>query len=166
VITPIVASPPSGSTPAGKDSFHRSCVRQPARGELPDAALHARGGKRQGRGHGLLHARDLQGLADLLPKGRHPAAFLRPELGPGEVDVNVHPAKSAVRLRGGRSAYPLVVGTIRAALAPEKDGGGTASPEGETTELAPSGSSQAGASRHRAPGLPVNSVCDVGLEGV
>ncbi len=62
--------------------------------------------------------------ADLLPKGRHPAAFLRLELGPGEVDVNVHPAKSAVRLRGGRSAYPLVVGTIRAALAPEREAGG------------------------------------------
>ncbi len=62
--------------------------------------------------------------ADLLPKGRHPAAFLRLELGPGEVDGNVHPAKSAGRLRGGRSAYPLVVGTIRAALAPERAGGG------------------------------------------
>jgi len=59
--------------------------------------------------------------ADLLPKGRHPAAFLRLELGPGEVDVNVHPAKSAVRLRGGRSAYPLVVGTIRWALAQERE---------------------------------------------
>lgn len=51
--------------------------------------------------------------ADLLPKGRHPAAFLRLELGPGEVVVNVHPAKSAVRLRDGRSPYPLVVGAIR-----------------------------------------------------
>ncbi|MGI9049229.1 MAG: DNA mismatch repair endonuclease MutL [Rubrobacteraceae bacterium] len=61
--------------------------------------------------------------ADLLPKGRHPAAFLRLELGPGEVDLNVHPAKSAVRLRGGRSVYPLVVGAIRAALAPERDAG-------------------------------------------
>jgi DNA mismatch repair protein MutL len=77
--------------------------------------------------------------ADLLPKGRHPAAFLRLELGPGEVDVNVHPAKSAVRLRGGRSAYPLVVGTIRAALAPERDGGGVASPEELDAELTPIG---------------------------
>jgi len=73
--------------------------------------------------------------ADLLPKGRHPAAFLRLELGPGEVDVNVHPAKSAVRLRGGRSAYPLVVGTIRSALAPERDGGGAALPEAQGSEL-------------------------------
>jgi DNA mismatch repair protein MutL len=73
--------------------------------------------------------------ADLLPKGRHPAAFLRLELGPGEVDVNVHPAKSAVRLRGGRSAYPLVVGTIRSALAPERAQGGAAPTEGQDAEL-------------------------------
>jgi DNA mismatch repair protein MutL len=77
--------------------------------------------------------------ADLLPKGRHPAAFLRLELGPGEVDVNVHPAKSAVRLRGGRSAYPLVVGTIRAALAPEREVGTGAAPEEGAAELTPIG---------------------------
>ena len=73
--------------------------------------------------------------ADLLPKGRHPAAFLRIELGPGEVDVNVHPAKSAVRLRGGRSAYPLVVGTIRSALAAEQESGGGTPPEDGSREL-------------------------------
>jgi DNA mismatch repair protein MutL len=73
--------------------------------------------------------------ADLLPKGRHPAAFLRLELGPGEVDVNVHPAKSAVRLRGGRSAYPLVVGTIRSALAQEREMDGGAPPEEGSSEL-------------------------------
>ena len=77
--------------------------------------------------------------ADLLPKGRHPAAFLRLDLGPGEVDVNVHPAKSAVRLRGGRSAYPLVVGTIRAALSPDR-GPGAGVPEEEIgPELTPIG---------------------------
>ena len=73
--------------------------------------------------------------ADLLPKGRHPAAFLRLELGPGEVDVNVHPAKSAVRLRGGRSAYPLVVGTIRSALSGEQEPGGGIAEEEERTGL-------------------------------
>ena len=41
--------------------------------------------------------------ADLLPRGRHPAAFLRLEL----------PAKSAVRMGGGRSAYLLVVRTMQ-----------------------------------------------------
>jgi DNA mismatch repair protein MutL len=44
-----------------------------------------------------------------------------------------------VRLRGGRSAYPLVVGRIRAALAPERDGGGGASPEEQDAELTPIG---------------------------
>ncbi|QYJ16519.1 DNA mismatch repair protein MutL [Rubrobacter xylanophilus DSM 9941] len=66
--------------------------------------------------------------ADLLPKGRHPAAFLRVELDPEEVDVNVHPAKRAVRLRGGRSAYPLVVGAVRAALELGGRRGGGSSP--------------------------------------
>ena len=70
---------------------------------------------------------------DLLPKGRHPAAFLRLELGPGEVDVNVHLAKSAVCLRGGRSAYPLVVGAIRGALAlGREEGSALPATEGKT----------------------------------
>ena len=77
--------------------------------------------------------------ADLLPKGRHPAAFLRLEPGPGEVDVNVHPAKSAVRLRGGRSAYPLVVGTIRAALSSEREKVGGLMEKDEGSELTPIG---------------------------
>ena len=77
--------------------------------------------------------------ADLLPRGRHPAALLRLELGYGEVDVNVHPAKSAVRLRGSRSAYPLVVGTIRAALAPEREIEGGVAPQERVAELTPIG---------------------------
>jgi DNA mismatch repair protein MutL len=44
-----------------------------------------------------------------------------------------------VRLRGGRSAYPLVVGTIRAALAPEREGGGGAQEDLGVVELLPIG---------------------------
>ena len=44
--------------------------------------------------------------------------------------MNVHPAKSAVRLRGGRSAYSLVVCAIRGALSQENEGGGN-EPEAE-----------------------------------
>ncbi len=74
--------------------------------------------------------------SDLLPKGRHPAAFLRLEPGAGEVDVNVHPAKSAVRLRGGRSAYPLVVGAIRSVLSLEKEERGGDRGDEESSGLA------------------------------
>jgi hypothetical protein len=42
-------------------------------------------------------------------------------------------------LRGGRSAYPLVVGTIRAALAPEREIGGGATLEEQSAELTPIG---------------------------
>jgi DNA mismatch repair protein MutL len=97
--------------------------------------------------------------ADLLPKGRHPAAFLRLELGPGEVDVNVHPAKSAVRLRGGRSAYPLVVGTIRAALALERDGGDGAALEEGVAPLTPIGQFAGRCKRrNRVPSRPDGTV--------
>ena len=74
--------------------------------------------------------------ADLLPKGRHPAAFLRLELDPEEVDVNVHPAKRAVRLRGGRSVYPLVVGAVRSALELGRRGRGGSAPGREEPALA------------------------------
>lgn len=77
--------------------------------------------------------------ADLLPKGRHPAAFLRLDLGPAEVDVNVHPAKSEVRLRGGRSAYPLVVGAVRSVLALEEGKGAAAQEEEGGEEISPVG---------------------------
>jgi DNA mismatch repair protein MutL len=39
-----------------------------------------------------------QGYRSLLPKGKHPVLVLHVELPPDEVDVNVHPAKTEVRL--------------------------------------------------------------------
>ncbi|MEL6431933.1 MAG: DNA mismatch repair endonuclease MutL, partial [Planctomycetota bacterium] len=45
-----------------------------------------------------------------------PVAFLHLSLAPDEVDVNVHPAKSEVRLRDERALFGFLVGTLREAV--------------------------------------------------
>ena len=57
------------------------------------------------------------GYQDLLGRGRHPAVALFLEVPPGEVDVNVHPAKAEVRFREARLVQGLVIGALRHALA-------------------------------------------------
>ncbi|GLK77110.1 DNA mismatch repair protein MutL [Methylopila jiangsuensis] len=54
---------------------------------------------------------------DVMPRDRHPVAALDIRVGPGEVDVNVHPAKAEVRFRDSGLIRALVVSTVRAALA-------------------------------------------------
>ena len=57
------------------------------------------------------------GYQDLLGRGRHPVVALFLEVPPGEVDVNVHPAKAEVRFREARLVQGLVIGALRHALA-------------------------------------------------
>ena len=52
----------------------------------------------------------------LLPRGRHPLAFLHLDLQPERVDVNVHPAKIEVRLQEERQVAAVVLRTLREAL--------------------------------------------------
>lgn len=49
----------------------------------------------------------------LLPKGRHPIAVIQMSLDPGAVDVNVHPAKTEVRFRDGRTVFTAVQRAVR-----------------------------------------------------
>lgn len=54
--------------------------------------------------------------SDFLPSGRHPVSVLFVECDPGQVDVNVHPAKVDVRFRDAGLVRGLVVGSIRQAI--------------------------------------------------
>jgi DNA mismatch repair protein MutL len=85
----------------------------------------------------------------LLPVGRHPLGAIHLSVPPDEVDVNVHPAKTEIRLRRDRLAFSLVRNAVRRAVAefapipalqPSAIGGGPYPETGEGGEVPPWGS--------------------------
>jgi DNA mismatch repair protein MutL len=56
------------------------------------------------------------GYYTLLPKGRYPAAFLKLEIDPRIVDVNVHPRKTEVRLSHEKEIMDVVTVAVENAL--------------------------------------------------
>jgi DNA mismatch repair protein MutL len=72
-------------------------------------------GKRPFRDRSILHAVQ-EGYRGRLLSGRQPIVFLRLEVPPLSVDVNVHPAKMEVRFRDPGRLHRLVLSTIRRAL--------------------------------------------------
>jgi DNA mismatch repair protein MutL len=57
-----------------------------------------------------------QGYRGLLPKGKHPLLVLYIDLPPGEVDANVHPAKTEVQLEHEEMITAALTQTVRAVL--------------------------------------------------
>ncbi|MBI3881881.1 MAG: DNA mismatch repair endonuclease MutL [Verrucomicrobia bacterium] len=64
---------------------------------------------------GLNHAL-LEGYHNALMKGRYPVCCLFLEIGPGEVDVNIHPSKREVKFHHERAVRGLVGQAVREAL--------------------------------------------------
>jgi DNA mismatch repair protein MutL len=58
----------------------------------------------------------LEGYRPLLPRDQFPLAAIELAVDPGEVDVNVHPAKTWVRFRRPRMLYGVVLDSVKAAL--------------------------------------------------
>lgn len=63
-----------------------------------------------------------RGYDDVLFSGRHPAWILHLHLHPSLVDVNVHPAKTEVRFRDGRTVYDFTFRALHRALGESKAG--------------------------------------------
>jgi len=59
------------------------------------------------RDRALTHA-VLRAYGELMPHGRYPGAIVFLEVPPGEVDVNVHPAKAEVRLADPKAAWEAI----------------------------------------------------------
>ncbi|KAK3603996.1 hypothetical protein CHS0354_026792 [Potamilus streckersoni] len=57
-----------------------------------------------------------EGYKTLLMKNLHPYFFIHAEVDPAEVDVNVHPAKTEIRLRNTSLCYTIVSSAVRSAL--------------------------------------------------
>ena len=57
-----------------------------------------------------------EGMRSFLLRGKGPAGLIHLSLPPGEVDVNVHPAKHEVRFRNARDIHSLVSGTVAQAM--------------------------------------------------
>jgi len=63
-----------------------------------------------------------EGMTGFLMKGRFAAGVLHLKLSPGDVDVNVHPAKHEVRFRHGQEVHAFVALAVRQAMRVEQRG--------------------------------------------
>lgn len=111
----------------------------------------------------LLFAAVREAYRDVLPPGRHPIAVLYLKVDPGEVDVNVHPAKWEVRFADPASISRLVRRSIQSAIGLRGTYAGSVRAQDARRWLGPP-SSAGGASSHVA-GWPTGPHAFAGSSG-
>lgn len=63
-----------------------------------------------------LHHAVVTAFSDLIPSESHPGYFIKLEVNPGQLDVNIHPTKTEVKFEDERFIYAILRSSIRQAL--------------------------------------------------
>ena len=66
--------------------------------------------------HGYLHHAILQAYDNLLVDKAHPSYFLKVQVDPARVDVNIHPTKTEVKFDEERAIYMIISSAVRQSL--------------------------------------------------
>jgi len=114
-LTPQPPLPTAEQMTSGEGVQVSGYVSAPAlsRANRNDLTIFVNGRWVQDRG---LSAAIIQAYHTLLMVGRYPICVVRVDLPPGEVDVNVHPAKTEVRFRSSDAVFRAVQRSVRRTL--------------------------------------------------
>lgn len=66
--------------------------------------------------HPYFHKAILNCFESLIPSGTQPCYFLRFDVDPSTIDVNIHPTKNEIKFENEKEIWPLLAGAVRASL--------------------------------------------------
>lgn len=67
------------------------------------------------KNHYLHHAVQ-QAFEELIPKGHHPSYFLKLDLDPSSMDINIHPTKTEIKFEDEKAVYAIIRSSVKKAL--------------------------------------------------
>lgn len=66
--------------------------------------------------HPYFHKAIVNCFESLIPAGTQPCYFLRFEVDPATIDVNIHPTKNEIKFENEKEIWPILAGAVRASL--------------------------------------------------
>ncbi len=67
------------------------------------------------KNHYLHHAVQ-QAFEELIPKGYHPSYFLKLDVDPSSIDINIHPTKTEIKFEDEKAVYAIIRSSVKKAL--------------------------------------------------